>query len=107
MSNQFADLESPEVFNVQLKEALVNADNGLLKNASEKSTNMVRRRIRENGYGRLILPFTPATDAMLAPSLTSELPHIIEEMEPLSPGAKSMSFNDAADTAFFRWWQGD
>ena len=31
-----------------------------------------------------------------------ELPVIIEEMEPESVGAKDISFNDTADTAFYR-----
>jgi len=95
-------LESPDVFNRQLLDALANADNGILKNASESSSRMVRRRIRENGFGRLILPFKPATDADLARLPDTELPVIIEEMEPESVGAKAISFNDSADTAFYR-----
>lgn len=63
---------------------------------------MVRRRIRENGFGRLILPFKPVTDADLNQLPDTELPVIIEEMEPESPGAKAISFNDTADTAFYR-----
>jgi hypothetical protein len=95
-------LESPEVFNRQLLEALATADNGILKKASESSSRMVRRRIRENGFGRLILPFKPVTDADLNQLPDTELPVIIEEMEPESPGAKAIPFNDTADTAFYR-----
>jgi len=63
---------------------------------------MVRRRIRENGFGRLILPFKPCSDADLARLPDVEVPVIIEEMEPESVGAKAISFNDTADTAFYR-----
>jgi hypothetical protein len=101
-TNTTADLESPEVFNRQLLEAIANANDGHLKNASEQSSRMVRRRIRENGFGRLILPFKPVTDADLNQLPDTELPVIIEEMEPSSPGAKAINFNDSADTAFYR-----
>ena len=95
-------LESPDVFNRQLLDALANAQDGQLKNASESSSRMVRRRIRENGFGRLILPFKPCSDADLARLPDVEVPVIIEEMEPESVGAKAISFNDTADTAFYR-----
>ncbi len=92
----------PEVFRRELIQALDNAPEGHLKNASEASRRMVRRRIRENGFGRLILPFKPVTNADLNPLPDTELPVIIEEMEPESLGAKAISFNDTADTAFYR-----
>jgi len=95
-------LESPDVFNRQLLDALANAQDGQLKNASESSSRMVRRRIRENGFGRLILPFKPCSDSDLARLPDVEVPVIIEEMEPESVGAKGISFNDTADTAFYR-----
>jgi hypothetical protein len=99
---QIDQLESPEVFNRQLLEGFNAAPDGQLKNASESGSKMVRRRIRENGFGRLILPFKPVTDADLNQMVGTELPVIIEEMEPESPGAKAISFNDTADTAFYR-----
>ncbi len=101
-TDQIEQLESPEVFNASLMEALANADDGQLKNASEAGSKMVRRRIRENGFGRLILPFKPVSDGDLNQMVGTELPVIIEEMEPESPGAKAISFNDTADTAFYR-----
>jgi hypothetical protein len=102
MNHTQEELESPEVFQRNLMEALQNADDGHLKRASESSSKMVRRRIRENGFGRLVLPFDPVVDADLNQMIGTELPVIIEEMEPLSPGAKAISFNDTADTAFYR-----
>jgi len=102
VSTETQTLESPEVFNKGLMEALANANDGILKNASDSSSRMVRRRIRENGFGRLILPFKPVSDSDLNQVVDSELPVIIEEMEPDSPGAKSITFNDTADTAFYR-----
>jgi hypothetical protein len=89
--NDENQLESPEVFNRQLLDAVQNSPDGQLKNASESGSKMVRRRIRENGFGRLILPFKPAVDADLNQMINTELPVIIEEMEPESPGAKAIS----------------
>lgn len=63
---------------------------------------MIRRRIREHGFTRLILPFKPISDSDLTSLPNTELPVVVEEMEPDVPGAKSISFNDSADTEFYR-----
>ncbi len=63
---------------------------------------MIRRRLRENGFTRLILPFQQISKSDLTYLPDSELPAIVEEMEPDSPGAKAIPFNDTPDTAFYR-----
>jgi len=95
------NIESTEVMSKRLLDAIKGADDGLLKKASEASTSLVRRRLRENGFTRLILPFRQVTDDELAYLPDTELPVVIEEMEPDSPGAKAIPFNDTADTAFY------
>jgi hypothetical protein len=102
MDNDTQEIEAPEIMSRKLVDSIIAAPDGFLKNASEASGRMVRRRIRENGYSRLILPYKPVGDADLARLPNTELPVVIEEMEPDSPGAKSISFNDSADTAFYR-----
>jgi hypothetical protein len=92
----------PEVLNEELVQAIVDAPDGHLKNASALSGRFIRRRIRENGFQRLILPFEDVKPSDLTPSLTSELPHIVEEMEGDQPGAVSLNYNDSPDTTFFR-----
>jgi len=92
----------PEVLNEELVQAIVEAPDGHLKNASALSGRFIRRRIRENGFQRLILPFEDVKASDLTPSLTSELPHIVEEMEGDQPGAVSLNYNDSPDTTFFR-----
>jgi hypothetical protein len=92
--------QSAEVFNRELLEQLNEAPDGMLKNASTASSNMIRRKIRENGFMRLILPPKPVGNEDLDRLPDTELPVIIEDMEPSSEGAKSISFNDTADTAF-------
>jgi len=96
------EIESPEVFNKDLLEAIAGAEDGHLKRASAAASKMVRRRIRENGFSRLILPYKQISDSDLNQLPDTELPVIIEEMEPSSPGAKSIAFNDSADTEFYR-----
>jgi hypothetical protein len=96
------NIESPEVLSRKLLSAIQDAPEGHLKNASEASSQMIRRRIRENGFSRLILPYKNIGDADLNYLPDTELPVIVEEMEPESPGAKSISFNDTADTQFYR-----
>lgn len=95
-------VEAPEVFSKKLFDAINDAPAGHLKNASEAGTQMIRRRLRENGFSRLILPYKQVSDADLNYLPDVELPVIVEEMEPDSPGAKSIPFNDTADTSFFR-----
>ena len=97
------ELESPAVLNAEILRGIDQAPpEAHLKNASDKATNLVRRRIRENGWSRLIQPYVQVTDSDLDPLPDTERPAIIENMEPDSKGAKSMSFNDSAETATYR-----
>lgn len=96
------NVESTEVLSKRLLDAVTRAEDGMLKNASDAGTQMIRRRLRENGFSRLILPYKQVSDADLNYLPDTELPVIVEEMEPDSPGAKSIPFNDTADTAFYR-----
>jgi hypothetical protein len=101
-TEQDIQVEAPEVLSKKLFDAINNAEPGILKNASEAGTQMIRRRLRENGFSRIIMPFRTVSDADLNYLPDTELPVIVEEMEPDSPGAKSIPFNDTADTEFYR-----
>lgn len=103
MSNENSQVDpSAEVFNRELLEAIQDSPDGILKAASTASSNMIRRKIRENGFARSIMPPKPVGNADLDRLPDTDLPVIIEDMEPLSPGAKSISFDDTADTAFYK-----
>jgi len=73
-----------------------------MEKQSAVATKVVRTRIREDGFQRQILPFVKVTNADLAYLPDSELPALIEELEPASPAAKSIGYNDTPDTVFFR-----
>lgn len=93
---------SAEVFNRELIESIMDSPDGQVKLASSGAQNFIRRRIRENGFARSILPPQTVTDADLDRHQDTDLPLMIEDMEPSSPGAKSVSFDDTADSTTFR-----
>jgi hypothetical protein len=101
-----ASAEDPKVENIQannkmILEAILNADEGVVKEAATAGSNMIRRRIREEGFTRRIIPPQTVTNDDLDRVLTHDRPVIIEDMEPLSKGAKSIPFGDSADTEFY------
>lgn len=95
-------IEAPEVFNAKFVESLLAHPDGHIKNASDASSTLIRRKIRENGFSRRILPPKTVSKADLNYMPDTELPVIVEEMEPNSPGAKSIPFNDTPDSVGYR-----
>lgn len=93
--------EQVEALSRSIIESIVNAESGELKQASQASSTMIRRRIRENGFSRLVIPYRQVSDGDLNYERGTELPVIVGEMEPDSPGAVSLTFNDTPDTAFY------
>ena len=82
-------------------ESIDNAQNGELHKLAAANSSLIRLRLRENGFLRKILPPKPITNADLTYLPNTELPAVVEEMEFDSPGAKSIPFNESADTEFF------
>lgn len=70
-----------ESFNEEAGEAGV-------KKAQSAATNFTRTQIREDSFVYQILPPEKATDDILNVSLTNDMPSVIWEIEPDSPGAK-------------------
>jgi hypothetical protein len=94
-------VENIQVQNRQLLDQILDSDQGEVKFASAAGTNMIRRRIREEGFTRNIIPPVDVTNDDLDRVVQHDRPVIIEDMEPLSKGAKSISFGDTADTDFY------
>ena len=94
-------LENPQVLNKALMDKIIEASDGEVKSASAAGTNMIRRRIREEGFTRRIIPPQTVTNDDLDRVIDHDRPVIIEDMEPLSRGAKSIPFGDSADTQFY------
>lgn len=94
-------VENTQVLNKMLLDRITASAEGEVKEASAAGTNMIRRRIREEGFTRRILPPQTVTNEDLDRVLEHDRPVIIEDMEPLSKGAKSIPFGDSADTQFY------
>ena len=89
------------VLNREIIDAITEADEGSIKSAAAAGSNMIRRRIREDGFARNIIPPKTVTNDMLDRVAEHDRPVMIEDMEPDSKGAKSIPFGDSADTEFY------
>ena len=90
-----------EVLNQEILDHITDSEDGHNKEASSAASNMIRRRIREDGFARNILPSKTVSNDQLDRVPDHDRPVIIEDMEPGSKGAKSVPFGDSADTSFY------
>lgn len=99
------DLDDNTLTEAQIDAALVNhlqsSDNGQQEKMASAGGRMIKRRIKESGFFRLIIPLEPVGNKVTM-QLTTDLPAVIEHMEPLSQGAATIPFSDTPDTAFYR-----
>jgi len=65
---------------------------GLVKEAQDETNDFIRTQVRERGIYRRVIPMKEATDDMLTPQVDTDLPVIVEEMQPDSPAAVSVPF---------------
>jgi len=103
MNTNQDQIQEPEVLNEELVDAIVRAPEGQLKTASDLSSRLIRRKLRENGIQRRVLPFEDVNQSNLSDSLYADSkPWIIEEMEGDILGSSAVNFDDTGDTEFFR-----
>jgi hypothetical protein len=100
MSEENQDI-NVSVLNREIIDAITDADEGQIKSAAAAGSNMIRRRIREDGFARNIIAPKTVTNDMLDRVAEHDRPVMIEDMEPDSKGAKSIPFGDSADTEFY------
>jgi len=84
-----------------LADMMVAAGDGPLTKQAEAAVGVIRTHVREEGFLRKILPFRDIPNSALDYFGDTELPGIWGEMEPSAPEAKTLSYQDAPDTAFF------
>jgi hypothetical protein len=105
MSEHAILINDPEVFNRELLAALTGPgdDATLTKKASQVATQAIKRRLRETGWMREILPMKPLPASELGryPAEEDNL-FTVDEMEPDQPGAVSLPLNDSHRTHYFR-----
>ena len=97
-----SDIKDDAILMKQLGDSLLAAPNGMCKEASEAASKFTRRKLREDAFSPAILPYEDISRTDLSQFLDREDPGIICEMEPDSPGAKTMSFNDTADNTSYK-----
>jgi hypothetical protein len=90
------------LMNRELIDDILNSDIGVVKQASVAANKATRTQIREEGFQRAILPFEDITNADLDYSGDSELSGVWFELEPDSPAARSIPYDDTPNTAFYR-----
>lgn len=98
MSDQAKDL----LIRKQLIDEILEADNGVVKKASVATSKATRTQIREEGFQRAILSFDTITNEDLDYFGDSELPGVWFELEPDSPPARVIPYNDTPNTFSYR-----
>lgn len=88
----------PEVFNQKFIDKI---DAGEVKSAADAGTSFIRRRLREDGFFRKILPPQPLGNQDLDRVIDHDKPVRIEDFEPNVPAAKSVPFGEIADMDYF------
>jgi hypothetical protein len=56
MAEQNAALENPQVLSKEILDRIIESPDGEIKQASSAGSQMIRRRIREDGFTRRIIP---------------------------------------------------
>jgi hypothetical protein len=88
--------------NEALAERLFSRDEALFKEATEMQSDYTRTMVRDNSILDAAMPPLPVTKSMLSRDLHSEDPRIVIDLEPWSPGAVSISYNDTPEQFFIK-----
>ena len=87
------------VINERILESI---DRDEVKKAQDAATSYTRINLREGSFAFQILPPEQATDDILDRSLTNDLPQVIWELEPDSPGARWVPFQTIPDGEYIQ-----
>lgn len=86
----------------QLIDDIIASDDGVVKKASVTTSKATRTQIREEGFQRAIISFDMITNEDLDYFGDSELPGVWFELEPDSPPARVIPYNDTPNTFGYR-----
>ena len=86
----------------QLIDEIIDSDDGVVKKASAATSKATRTQVREEGFQRAILSFDMITNEDLDYFGDSELPGVWFELEPDSPPARLIPYNDTPNTFAYR-----
>ena len=91
-----------EVLNQRILEQLEHGGDAGIKKAQDASSQFTRLQLREESYSYEIIPPTQATDDMLDRSVSNDMPQIIWDMEPDSPGARWIPFETVPEGEYIQ-----
>jgi len=94
-----ADKVPISVMNDRILESIERGD---IKRAQDAASNYTRINLREGSFALQILPPEQATDDMLTPSLTNDLPVIFWELEVDSPGSRWVPFQTMPQSEYMQ-----
>lgn len=101
-SNSGGFVKLSEEENSRLARQLIESKQGDLSKYASVGNDFIRRRLRERGFLRSVLPSRPCTNDMLDRTERSgNLPVRIEDMEPNSAGAVTLPFQSTNDQMWF------
>jgi hypothetical protein len=86
----------------QLIDDILGSEDGVVKKASTATSKATRTQIREEGFQRAIVSFDMITNEDLDYFGDSELPGVWYELEPDSPPARIIPYNDTPNTFAYR-----
>jgi hypothetical protein len=86
----------------QLIDDILDSEDGVVKRASAATSKATRTQIREEGFQRAIMSFDMITNEELDYFGDSELPGVWFELEPDSPPARIIPYNDTPNTFAYR-----
>lgn len=86
----------------ELIDDILNSEDGVVKKASVATSKATRTQVREEGFQRAILSFEKITNEDLDYFGDSELPGVWFELEPDSPPARNISYNDTPNTFAYK-----
>lgn len=86
----------------QLIDDITNSDDGFVKRASVATSKATRTQVREEGFQRAIMSFDMITNENLDYFGDSELPGVWYELEPDSPPARHIPYNDTPNSFNYR-----
>jgi hypothetical protein len=81
---------------------ILDSDDGVVKKASAATSKATRTQVREEGFQRAIISFDTITNDELDYFGDSELPGVWFELEPDSPPARMIPYNDTPNTFAYR-----
>ncbi len=97
-----AEEQETRLLNEALLEKLSSYDTQLVKEAENAITDYTRKRVREDGFTRRILPSVPVSNSDLDRQLSTSKPVMIIDMEAESPAAVTVPFEEAPNQVYMR-----